>query len=98
VEQKDAAGHVELARLYALLGAEGAASSELALALHWTPPSRLDNVRMSVRSHADFSGVMASEAFAAALQADSKVQESACSGGSSCGSCPSRSTCAGDEK
>lgn len=98
VDEKDAAGHVELARLYALLGAENAASSEIGLALQWTPPSRVEIARKTIRSHPDFTGVIASEAFTVAMATESKVKESSCSGGTSCGSCPSRSTCSGDEK
>jgi Flp pilus assembly protein TadD len=96
VEEKDAQGHLELARLHALLGDEEAATAELALAMQWTPPSQLEAVRKTVKTHPDFSGLVATETFTVALETESKVSESSCSGGTSCGSCPSRSTC-GDQ-
>jgi predicted negative regulator of RcsB-dependent stress response len=93
VEEKDAQGHLELARLYALLGDEKASTAELAFAMQWTPPSQLAALRETVKKHPDFSGLVAAESFTVALATESKVKESSCSGGTSCGSCPSRSTC-----
>jgi len=57
------------------------------------PPSRAANYQEHARACPDFAGLAASEGFAKALATQSKVQESACSGGSGCANCPMRGKC-----
>jgi ferredoxin len=57
------------------------------------PPSRLDELKNHARKCSEFAGVASSPAFAQALQTQSKVAESKCSGGSSCSTCPMRGNC-----
>lgn len=82
------------ARLYALTGHSAEAAAALAACLESVPPSRQAHLREHARRCPDFAALASTAAFAKALQTASKVPESACSGGSGCGSCPMRGNCA----
>ena len=85
------------ARLQSLLGDSTQALALLRLCFESTPPSRLAAVKQSVKAGRDFDSLKGAKDFGAVLQTASKVSESACSGGTSCGSCPNRASCGSGE-
>ncbi len=90
--------HVLRARLLAGVGAEDAALGELRQAFEATPPTLLAGVKENVQAQRDFSTMAAGAGFAEVLRTESKVTQSSCSGGSSCGACPSRTSCGASGK
>ncbi len=83
----------DLARLHALLGDPGTALALLTRCFELTPPSLLERARARAKECQAFKSLCSRAAFAKALQAESKVKESGCSSGPSCGKCPSRAKC-----
>ena len=83
-----------VARMHGAVGDDTASVQLLQRCFEAVPPSRLDDLKTHARTCPDFASMSASSAFATALQTASKIAESACSGGSSCASCPMRSQCA----
>jgi ferredoxin len=83
-----------LARLQALADTGDASAATLTKAFELTRPTALPGLKKIVQSCKDFASIREGEAFAAAMKTESKTPESACSGGTSCGSCAKRSTCA----
>lgn len=83
----------DVARLQALLGQAEPACASLTSCFQKTPPSQLVAAVASVNDCPDFASLKDADAFATALKTKSLVQESSCSGGSSCGSCASRGSC-----
>jgi tetratricopeptide (TPR) repeat protein len=83
-----------VARMHGAAGEDKVSMEVLRRCFEAVPPSRLDDLKQHARTCPDFASVSATAAFAAALQTASKVAESACSGGSSCSSCPMRTQCA----
>ncbi len=83
----------DLACTHALLGNTDAALSHLRNALEQTPPSQIERCRTQARTCADLRTARGQKAFNATLKTESKIKESDCSGGTSCGNCPSRSSC-----
>ena len=83
-----------LARMQAIVGNHGAALGLLTRCFEAVPPSRLDNLKMHAKHSPEFAALASSDGFATALQIESKVAESTCSGGSSCAGCPMRGKCA----
>ena len=83
----------DLACLHALTGDTAGAAALLTRCFENTPPSRVDAFKTTAKQDKDLSSMVASADFAKALETASKVKESACSGGSNCGSCPSKSGC-----
>ena len=81
------------ARLQALVGDRAQALALLAAAFESTPPSRLEDARARVKTCPDFASVTGDGDFAKVLSTQSKVSESGCSSGKSCGACPSRTSC-----
>ncbi len=86
----------DLARLHALVGNRDRATGLLIRCFESTPPSRLEALRDQAKRCKDL-GVLATSVaeFDAVMKTQSKVKESACSTGASCGKCPSRSSCDG---
>lgn len=80
--------------LHALIGDSDSAMTLLTRCFENTPPSRLDNIKERAKTDEDLTTLVASADFADVLETKSKVKESSCSGGTSCGGCPSRSKCA----
>jgi len=97
-ETPDATLVFDLARARARTGEADEALKLLGKAMSLTPPSRQDRVRGEARACGDFAALVEQAPFAAALQTESKVAESSCSSGPSCGGCPSRTGCAADDK
>jgi len=85
----------DLARLHALLKNHTVAIGLLTRCFESTRPSRLAAFKDYAKSDKDLSGIAALPEFASALATASKVKESDCSSGTSCGKCPSRDKCAG---
>jgi tetratricopeptide (TPR) repeat protein len=88
----------DLACLYSLIGDQQTAGEMLKRCLQSTPPSRVEAMRAFAQSRADLSGLAASPGFAAILATPSNMKESSCSGGTSCGNCPSRGACGGGQE
>lgn len=86
-----------VARLHAATGNTAAATAMLTRSLESVPPSRLAAFRSSARRCTEFQPLADTPGFAAALAVESKVAESACSGGSSCAGCPMRGQCPGSQ-
>ena len=94
------AGPAELyaiARLQSVAGESADACATLRRCLESVPPSRQDSVKQEISACSDFASLAGGEAFAEALRTDSKVTESACSGGASCAGCPMRGNCASSQ-
>ncbi len=79
--------------LKSLAGDLKGAQSLLTKSFESTPPSRLDGMKTAAREDKDLAATVASAGFADVVKTASKVKESKCSGGSSCGSCPSKGKC-----
>ena len=87
-----------LARLRALVGDSSDALGLLTRCFESTPPSRLDAAKTGAKESNDFRTLLASADFAKVLETKSKVKESGCSSGTSCGKCPSRASCGKSSK
>jgi tetratricopeptide (TPR) repeat protein len=83
----------DLASLHALTGDTAGAAALLTRCFENTPPSRVDAFKATAKQDKDLASMVASADFAKALETTSKVKESACTGGSNCGSCPSKGSC-----
>ena len=81
------------ARLLAGIGAQEGALAALRQAFEATPPNMLASVKENVKGQRDFSALAADAGFSRVMETQSKVKQSSCSGGSSCGACPSRTSC-----
>jgi tetratricopeptide (TPR) repeat protein len=82
-----------VARMQAAVGEDDHSLTTLKRCFEAVPPSRLEDLKMHARVCADFAALATSDGFRQALKTESKVTESACSGGSSCSSCPMRGGC-----
>lgn len=88
----------DVARFDSLLGRRTEAVETLRLCFEKTPPSNLALVKGFVKECADFKPLLASPEFAKVLKTQSKIKESDCSGGTSCGTCPKKSGCSTSTK
>jgi hypothetical protein len=86
-----------VARLHAAIGDDTQACQLLVRCFESALPSRAAGFKQHAQTSPEFSSLAADTRFVAALQTASKVPESACSGGSSCASCPMRGNCASGE-
>lgn len=82
-----------VARLQAATGNASQAAGLLIRCFEQVPPSQLDGFKDHARATPEFAGMAGTREFQQALKTESKVQESRCSGGSSCASCPMRGNC-----
>ena len=82
-----------LARLQAAVGRHAAALGLLTRCFEAMPPSRLNDLKMHAKLAPEFAALASTDGFATAIQTESKVAESKCSGGSSCAGCPMRGDC-----
>jgi len=82
-----------LARMQAIVGNDGAALGLLTRCFEAVPPSRLDDLKTHAKQNPELAALASTDGFATALQTESKVAESQCSGGSSCAGCPMRGGC-----
>ena len=81
------------ARLLAGTGDDAGAVSMLKQAFEKTTPSLLAQTRDRVKRCSDFAALGSNSAFMQVMDTASKMSESSCSKGPSCGACPSRSSC-----
>jgi hypothetical protein len=81
------------ARCQAAIGNADRASQLLVRCFESSPPSRLEGFKQHAKTSPEFAALASNAGFVAALQTQSKVSESQCSGGSSCASCPMRGKC-----
>lgn len=86
----------ERACLSSLVSQQAAAAKMLVQAFESTPQSRLDEFKQYVKDSTDLAAFYKTPMVAKVMETKSKVVESKCSGGSSCGSCPSRGGCSKD--
>ena len=85
-----------VARLNAAAGNADAACQLLGRCLEATPPTRQAGFREHAKVCPEFASLIDSSSFTSALATKSKIAESACSGGSSCATCPMRGQCSED--
>lgn len=83
----------DMARLASLTGEQKKAAELLTCCFEATPPSRLEGFKAYAKQCKDLVALVKTDAFAAVLKTESKVPESKCSGGTSCGKCPLRGGC-----
>jgi tetratricopeptide (TPR) repeat protein len=88
----------DLARLCTLLGNDRQACAALVRCFESTPPSALDSMKEQARTSDDLKPLRDKPAFKKALETQSKVPESKCSQGMSCGKCPLKKKCQGGDK
>jgi tetratricopeptide (TPR) repeat protein len=69
------------------------AFAQLAIALENTAPTQIGATRRMIESMKEFQDCHTDKAYQAALQTQSKIYQSGCTGGSSCNSCSLRTTC-----
>ena len=81
------------ARLLAGTRDDAGAVALLKKAFEATTPSLLAQTRERVRTCADFAALGSNSTFTQVMDTASKMSESSCSKGPSCGACPSRSSC-----
>ncbi len=81
------------ARLLAATGDDAGAVALLKQAFEATTPSLLAQTRERVRTCSDFAALGSNSAFTQVMDTASKMSESSCSKGPSCGACPSRASC-----
>lgn len=84
---------LDIARLKVLCGDANGGNQTLVKAFENTVPSALPTFKEYAKKAPDFEAIAKTDAFAQAMKTESKVPESDCSGGTSCGSCPSRGSC-----
>ena len=82
-----------VARLQAATGNADQASALLTRCFEQIPPSQLEGFKNHAKATPEFVSLTATPQFQQALKTESKVQESSCSGGSSCAGCPMRGKC-----
>ncbi len=83
----------DLARLSSLIGDQEPAAKMLACCFEQTVPSQLGTLKASAEECVDLSKLVASGLSEKVWATKSLIKESGCSGGTSCGSCPSRGAC-----
>ena len=86
-----------VARLNAAVGNDAEALSLLTRCFESLAPSRLPGFKGHAQKTPEFASLVSTAAFQQVLRAESKVAESACSGGSGCATCPMRGKCGGSE-
>ncbi len=94
-EKSSASAAYDLACLYSLVGDKAEALAKLTKSFEMTLPSRLASFKDYAKTDKDLAGIASSPEFAEALKTKSKMKESSCSGGTSCGKCPNRTKCTG---
>jgi len=87
-----------VARAYAATGNQSAALTTLTLCFEQIPPSALDNFKNHAKACDEFAALAGTTEFQSVLATESKIKESACSGGSSCAGCPMRGQCSGEDE
>lgn len=81
------------AAIYKLAGERDKFLTCLVKALENTAPTQMATTRGVVESMSEFQDIVGDEQYLAALQTESKVYQSDCTGGSSCNSCSLKGSC-----
>jgi tetratricopeptide (TPR) repeat protein len=81
------------ARAYGKVGDSAKAMSTLVAFFESVPATQLDAMKAQAKSLPEFESIASTPEFAKVLQTESKVKESACSGGADCASCPVGAKC-----
>jgi Flp pilus assembly protein TadD len=81
------------ARLHAAIGDSAVAVKLLASCFEATLPSMLEGFKAHAKACPEFAAIASTPEFATALNTQSKMPESKCSGGSSCAGCPMSGKC-----
>jgi|GEM_PF-515317 len=84
---------LDFARMKVLVGDTAGGAEKLVLCLQKTPPSQHALLMGYLKGCADLVALHETPAWAEVLSTKSKIAESGCSGGSSCGSCPNSGGC-----
>ncbi|MHC4774633.1 MAG: tetratricopeptide repeat protein [Planctomycetota bacterium] len=92
-KEPDPAMCFDMACLQALLGQRNGAAKMLTRCFESTPPSLLEATKDRARQREDLNGLATSTEHEGVWLTASRVKESSCSGGTSCGACPSAKTC-----
>ena len=82
-----------VARAQAVVGNAEGALGLLTRCFEGVPPSLLEGLKAHTKESPDFAALASTAGFAKVMQTQSKVPESACSGGSGCANCPNRGGC-----
>lgn len=98
VSRDDPEQKLLFARLEARLGRDGQALKLLKEVFEQTAESQHQVLSGKLATCSDFSSLKGDKGFSKVLETKSKIAESSCSSGKSCGGCPSRTTCSKDEK
>ena len=85
-----------VARVQAALGNKQAAVSNLVRCFETSPPGALAGFKSHAQSASEFAEIASSEEFTKALQTESQVKQSSCSGGGNCANCPFQGQCGGE--
>jgi len=86
-----------VARMHAATGQPEKAVGALSRFFESVPPSQQPAFREVARNCPEFGELTRDTAFQTALETESKVSESECSGGKSCAGCPMRGNCPGSK-
>jgi hypothetical protein len=89
----DSKSYFDAARIYNAAGDKEKTLSSLQLLLENTLPSEIEAERLMIKRTADFASLNGSEDYTKVLATQSKVEQSGCTGGSSCSTCKNRSKC-----
>jgi hypothetical protein len=98
IELSDDAGPgtiYSVARLNAAVGSHDEALELLTRCFESLAPSRLPGFKDHATKTPEFAALVSTAAFDEVLATESKIHESACSGGSRCATCPMRGQCSG---
>jgi hypothetical protein len=93
----DYESYFDYARIYNAANDKEKALSNLKVFLESTPPTEMPSARQMITRSADFASLAGSEDFKKVLATESKVAQSGCTGGSSCGSCKLKDKCSSNK-
>ncbi len=84
---------VYCAAIYKIAGQDNNACSSIVKALENTAPTQMSTTRILIEKLSDLDSIRTTEQYVSALQTESKVYQSGCTGGSSCNSCSLKGSC-----
>ncbi len=90
----NAMSYFDLARVYSAAGDKEKALSNLKVLMEHTVPSEQPIIQSMIQRSAEYVPLQNTEELKAVLAAQSKIIQSGCTGGSSCGSCSMKDKCA----
>jgi tetratricopeptide (TPR) repeat protein len=84
---------VYLACIYQLQDNQNKALQSIVKALENTPPTQITMTRKLITNMKEFNEILKTDKYQRAMETESKIYQSGCTGGSSCNSCSLRETC-----